>query len=72
MNLKCHECLDIAIKNGISSIDEVVASDAISLFPVMQVMSTSAGMIVTNTALPLCWQHRSLQAKKSSSALLTA
>ena len=70
MNLKCHECADIAIKDGKEDAEN--ASEALSLFPVTQVLSTSAGVMVTTTALPLCYLHRKLQVKQSSSGLVTA
>lgn len=72
MNLKCHECVDIAIKNGKDATEVAEqASDALSLFPVTQILNTSAGVLATSTAVPMCFLHRKLMSKNSS-GLVTA
>lgn len=71
-SLKCHECVDIAIKNGKDALEaSQEVSEALSLFPVTQILNTSAGVLATSTAVPMCYLHRKLQAK-GNSGLVTA
>lgn len=69
MNLLCAECVDVAIKNGDE--DHFKASEAISMFPALNVAQTSIGNVANFVPLPLCYKHRNLMVK-SKAGLVTA
>ncbi len=73
MHIKCSPCTDIAIKNG-ETAPEAADSlpEAISWFPVIQVLNLGNNASAVSTALPMCYPCRKLQMHQNSRGLVAA
>lgn len=65
--MKCSQCVDEHIKD-----ESVVAQEAITLVPVVQVLNLSMGVVATVVALPICEPHRRGQINTTTSGLVAA
>ena len=66
----CSPCTDDAIQQGLDGTETV--AEAVSQFPVVQVVAASGVATPLIVALPMCRSCRSKQASRSKSGLVTA